>query len=647
MGTKGLEMVIWNKLQLLEKGRMASELPKVPASGFDYEKQDLSQPRPKRTGAIQGLIKWTLVLVLLLVCTGKQVWFVNRAHFADNAEAGTIQESFEITMEKLPETPPVFSHDLLEASFGDSWGKPYTTSFEPYHDGEYDSIILELTTNVSGRQFDRLVHIFIGDINVWRSSTVEPWGNKTIVSQAIKDITPYKTLFGSDKLNVTLQLDNLITNKLTGIFNVKLTAHYYRNENRATTDNSLRGKLLELFTTPADAITPLVTRFSRTPLFYYPLSSKENPRWARGLPEIELNPNISKAVVEIFASGNAAEEFWYTNVLDRYVSRFRKSGHELLGHGPFRAIKVYLTNSEKEILVDTIVPTPVIFTGFFPPLWRPCVGMNAFNIKSYKVDLTPFLSLFESETMELQMEVVSSLDPTFNQIVGENWIISGNLLLWNDKKLLTSSKFLNSTALPNTFDVEVDDKQLDQLEQSVIAKEGVKIESVLTLDEVEYDCRAITESFFSSNQLYLENGDVEQAAVDLLTRRTFTVSKEGVDLYKYVDETGWRFDSRMLTALGGTSPELTYSASITRELDRYVGLQDMMAKENATETLLQLNGVQTGSANYTLSPAGNYGYGDSIHTVQLHHTWPFNHRSGRTVIVERNEVIQDISDKDR
>ncbi|SCU96287.1 LAFA_0G05512g1_1 [Lachancea sp. 'fantastica'] len=652
MGTKGVEMSIWNNLNRSEKLKKSASLSPVKSGPetFDYEKQS-----PKKPSTSKGFIHRNacMVLILLLMslcfystpiesmlklCRGVDVSRVS----SGSSSPAQVQESFEITVEQLPEEPPVFSQRLLQHSFADSWGKPVTKSFTPFAESDYDSIVLELTTNVSGRQYDRLLHVFIGDVNVWRSSTVRPWGNKAILSHSIKDISPYKSLFKDGQLNVTVQLDNLVTNKLTGIFNVTLDVYYYSKKDQGATKNTetLRGKLLDLFTAPANIVTPLVSKFSRTPLFYYPLASKENPRWSRGLPEIEQNTNISRAMVEIFASGNAAEEEWYTNVLDKYITKFRQSGHELLGHGPFRAINVFLTNSETEILVDTVIPTPVIFPGFFPPLWQPCVGMNAFNIKSFKIDLTPFLSLFENGTWEMQLEVVSSLGSSFKSTVGENWIFSGNIHVWNESKHISGSKFLNSTIVEPVFRTNVNDSLSDELRQIVFARNGVNINSIMTIDNTDYQVQGVSESSLASNQTYLKSADEERAAVDLLTRRSILISKDGKDLFKFFDETGWLLDAE-LDNISQEKSSLTYSGRVSRDLNRYVGLHEL-GLNGSTDVLLSLHGTQSGNATYVASPDRTEGSGDSIHSVHFEHGWPFENSFNRTVTVKKNVVVSDI-----
>ncbi|CUS24638.1 LAQU0S18e00848g1_1 [Lachancea quebecensis] len=649
MGSKkGADMAIENELErprpqcLQESGTINPN--------FDYEKQGLACNNKGGNKLWKHRRNIVVVVCLLLMSLymhlGNNSMFGEELHSDLSSPQDRIQHSFEVTVEKLPNTDPVFTQHLLSASFGDSWGKPAKARFEPYKGGKYDKVILELVTNVTGRQFDRLLHVFIDDINVWRSSTVEPWGNRTIVSEVIKDISQYSALFDRESLEITLQLDNLVTPRLTGVFNVELRAHYYQiNDEIDAGENSLRERLLQYFTSPANLITPLVSHFSRTPLFYYPRASQGNPRWSRSLPELEESSNISRAMIEIFASGNAAEEFWYTNVLDRFTSRFRKSGHELLGHGPFRAIKIYLTNSEREILVDSVVPTPVIFTGFFPPLWRPCVGMNAFDLESYKVDLTPFLSLIEGEPWELQLEVVSSASSNFKPTVGENWIISGNVFVWNNALNATQPSFTNSSILPSSFDVFVNDSKSDELIQNVSAKDGVLVESTITLDGEEYQLRQTVESSFTSNQKYLENDDVEKAFVDLSKERKWVFRKADVDLFEFTDRTGWGFTGNIKTFNAKTgSSQLTYTADVARSLERHITLQekdsagDQVGNENV---VLSLAGSQVGQANYTLSSNGNFGSGDSVHSVRVERAWPYEDNYERTVVVADNEVILD------
>ncbi|SCV01870.1 LAMI_0G14290g1_1 [Lachancea mirantina] len=653
MGTKGRENEIYDNLMRNWKDAGDCEDLKDAKDykNFDVEKQQVPAPcrplsrrnRPRKW--IQRLF-YLVFSILTLHVAFRHFSFPVCPHLRSKASFPSVQQSFEITVEKLPNQDPVHTQLLLTHSFGDSWGKPAHVEFHPYKNGHYNKVVLELVTNVTGTQFDRLVHVFLDDINVWRSSTAEPWGKKTIVSESIKDITKYISLFERDQLDLTLQLDNLVTSRLDGVFNVQLFIHYY---NEPTVESSqapsLREKMLEYFTKPPQEVTPLVSHFARTPLFYYPLSSQGNPRWTRTLPEFETTSNITRAVLEIFASGNAAEEFWYTNVLDRYTSRFRDSGHELLGHGPLRLIRVYLTNSDVSHLVESFIPTPIIFSGgVSPPLWRPCVGMQAFDLEAYTIDLTPFLSILKEGVWELQIEVISSVSEDYKATVGENWILSGNIMLWNqesDENNVSSVSFENSTLSPPFFKVLAYDSEDDKLFQRVDAKDDMTAKSQIRIDGKNYTMIKKTENTLMSLQDYSSNGDVEHFDVILERLHNISILSEVSTVFEYIDKTFWTFHGRLNTTLNDNDhSELRYKAEVSRLLDRYVAL-NYQEESKHTDIILSLAGSQSGNSTYTLTPTGNYGSGDSLHSVRVHREWPHRESYSRNVVVEDNRVTED------
>ena len=69
----------------------------------------------------------------------------------------------------------------------------------------------------------------------------------------------------------------------------------------------------------------------------------------------------TEAIVELYASGNAREEFWYTNTADSALPYLEKEAG-LLGKGPFREVQLLIDGK----LAGTVFPFPVIFSG----VWR-------------------------------------------------------------------------------------------------------------------------------------------------------------------------------------------------------------------------------------------------------------------------------------
>ncbi|PWA46093.1 peptide-N4-(N-acetyl-beta-glucosaminyl)asparagine amidase A [Artemisia annua] len=59
--------------------------------------------------------------------------------------------------------------------------------------------------------------------------------------------------------------------------------------------------------------------------------------------EVVVPRNVYKAVLEVCVSFHENDEFWYTNVVNEYISRNNLTG--LPGNGPFREVVVSLDGS--------------------------------------------------------------------------------------------------------------------------------------------------------------------------------------------------------------------------------------------------------------------------------------------------------------
>jgi hypothetical protein len=58
-------------------------------------------------------------------------------------------------------------------SFGNSYGDPFIGFYVPPA-CSFNRVTLNLTVEAAGRQFDRLAVAYLGDVEVWRTSTAEP-----------------------------------------------------------------------------------------------------------------------------------------------------------------------------------------------------------------------------------------------------------------------------------------------------------------------------------------------------------------------------------------------------------------------------------------------------------------------------------------
>lgn len=279
---------------------------------------------------------------------------------------------------------------------------------------DFNRVTMNFTVTSKGRQFDRLGLMYLGDIEVFRTSTAEPTKDG-IVWTYIKEMDQYNILWKS-KQKIIFDLGNLVNEIYTGSFNTTLVATFFTvSEPRPS----------------ADLILPISAG-----------KSSDSAGSSFSLPDqvasvdYKLPQNINRAVVSISACGQAREEFWYTNVLSSNIDTFADTGGSLDGYSPFR---------EVQLLIDGQVagiswPFPVIFTGGIAPgLWRPIAGIDAFDLREHEIDITAWLPLLcDGAPHKFEIRVVGLDDDgtghaTLSKTVGSNWVVTGKIFIFLDK----------------------------------------------------------------------------------------------------------------------------------------------------------------------------------------------------------------------
>ncbi|KAJ7456327.1 peptide-N4-(N-acetyl-beta-glucosaminyl)asparagine amidase A, partial [Mycena galericulata] len=254
---------------------------------------------------------------------------------------------------------------LMVHTFGNSYGAPYVGDYTP-PSCEFNSVVITFTATVAGRQYDRLSMMYLTDTEVWRMSTAEPTKDG-IVWTYVKDMTAYLSLWKQPQ-TLVFELDNIVDSTYTGLYNTTLTATFFTAADAPVT---------------ADAILPISS-----------LQGSAGKESVFQVPEqvasvkYSIPANVSRAAVSISANGQINEEFWYTNVFSSQVLTFDSTVGALLGGGPFREVQLLIDG----YLTGVVWPFPVIFTGgVVPGLWRPIVGIQAFDLAESEIDITPFL----------------------------------------------------------------------------------------------------------------------------------------------------------------------------------------------------------------------------------------------------------------
>ncbi|KAK4698865.1 hypothetical protein P7C70_g7405, partial [Phenoliferia sp. Uapishka_3] len=303
---------------------------------------------------------------------------------------------------------------LLKHDFANSYYAPAIVDYVPPtrcgEVGKWAAVVLNITVTSNGTQFDRLGSISLSNVEIWRTSTAEP--TKTgIIWTALKDVTKYNPVF-SKKGRLMFDENNINDATYTGIFSTTLTAVFYE----ATPD----------FPTPksADLIIPLSTLSStQSQMFTYPGDSSTS---------ITIPANTAEAYVEIYATGNSDEEFWYTNLPDEFSDEFDADAG-LIGKGPFREVQLLIDGALDELdKAGVVIPFPVIYTGGANPLlWRPIASLRAFDIPTFYIDITPYIPLL-SDDLPHNFTLIVLGQGLGDHSVNANWFLSGNIQIMLD-----------------------------------------------------------------------------------------------------------------------------------------------------------------------------------------------------------------------
>lgn len=247
--------------------------------------------------------------------------------------------------------------------------------------------------------------MWLGDIEIWRTSTAEPKPHPGIRWTFWKDSSPYLALWEKPQ-KLIFDLGNLINDEYTGSFNATLTATY-----------STHMRVDPTMAEPAHQILPISAgraQDNQGSQWNYP---RENAEAA-----LEFPKDVAQAVVTIAATGQGDEEFWWTNVPDSGIDTFGKP--PLLGRGSFREVRLSIDGR----IAGLSWPFPTVFTGgISPPLHRPIVGLQAFDLREHEIDITPWLGvLCDGKKHTFGLKVVGADEAPAN----DYWVLSAKAFLW-------------------------------------------------------------------------------------------------------------------------------------------------------------------------------------------------------------------------
>ncbi|WP_443077147.1 peptide-N4-asparagine amidase [Streptomyces sp. SP18CS02] len=277
---------------------------------------------------------------------------------------------------------------VAQAQFRDF--TPYRGSYRPPEKcgSRWSAVVLRLEGSVKGRQYDRLGHLAIGGVEIFRTSTPQP-SPDGITWSVEKDVTRY-----SDTLRrpqpVEMLIGNVVDETYTGVLDVRVTLTFHAADDPADDDRA------------SDDVPDRVLTLDSTAL--------TTPR------------NSERILAEVYAtgSGGGCEEYWYLSVPDTLPYSCRAAD------GPYREVRLSVDGT----LAGIAAPFPTVWTGGWsnPFLWYVTPAPRAFDIKPLVYDLTPFAALLNDgrpHRVEVQVAGVPAGRP--------GWSTPTNVLVWQDE----------------------------------------------------------------------------------------------------------------------------------------------------------------------------------------------------------------------
>ncbi|KAJ1327021.1 Peptide N-acetyl-beta-D-glucosaminyl asparaginase amidase A [Microdochium nivale] len=325
-------------------------------------------------------------------------------------------EFFQVAQPILvPSGPDVCTAVLMEYSFANSYGVPFVTDYTPPL-CDFNRVVISFSASVRGRQFDRTGVMYLGDTEVWRTTTAQPTPDG-IRWHWDKDMTHYLSLWRQPQ-KLIFDLENIVNDVYTGIFNTTMTATFFKSEVQTGGH------------APADMIIPISERTGaqgQPSQFTYPEQNATNT--------VSFPRNANRAVFSVAAKGQGSDEFWWSNVPQSAVHAFVAQYGQYPGYSAWREIQVLIDGK----LAGVSWPYPTIFTGgVVPQLHRPIVGIDAFDMREHEIDITPWLPvLCDGQEHTFTIQVIALVDDgsssaALSTTTESSWYLTGKIFVWLD-----------------------------------------------------------------------------------------------------------------------------------------------------------------------------------------------------------------------
>ncbi|HET9691809.1 MAG TPA: peptide-N4-asparagine amidase [Acidimicrobiales bacterium] len=291
-------------------------------------------------------------------------------------------------------------------TFGNSYGAPYvgTVRAPAACPGPWNTVVMTFTSEVGGVQFDRTVSVDVGGVQLLLGTTSEPCctGANAVTWTVTKDITDDQALFGATPTPLVVELDNVNDATYTGQYASTLSFTFYDTGQGAPVPAQL-----PVFVA---GVTPQAVHPAGPGVGFagndYTIGAADQ----RASQPVTFPRDLATLQADLFAEGQGpCEEFWWSEPSDCGVGT------------PYREVTISIDG----LLAGAAPIYPTTFTGADGPgLWEPIPSPRAWDLRAYRVDLTPFVAhLSDGRPHTVSLGVT---DAAYTS--GDFWALAADLL---------------------------------------------------------------------------------------------------------------------------------------------------------------------------------------------------------------------------
>jgi Peptide N-acetyl-beta-D-glucosaminyl asparaginase amidase A len=516
---------------------------------------------------------------------------------------------------KVPDVKPTVVTIANDAAFGNA--PPAATSTVALPPGRWAEVVLDVTGTETGRQYDRLLNIDDGPVQIFLGVTPEPTP-AGITWHLQKDITAYLPILRATRTFSTY-VDNYLSSVDTGI-------------------PVITAKLL--FYPAGDGFAPARTASLASPALAgdaFNLSGPVSPAEQAGVPTqvvpilptgdstdfntvnagqvlsstVTLPDNITTAALDLYAVGQSNDEFWW-------------------GLSPsFREIEVSVDGKP----AGAVWPFPYVYTGGVNPLiWRPLTGIHTMDIPSYRLDLTPFAGLLSGGGTHTITLTVAGNDGY--------WLAGGSLLLTAGGAPVTGTVTAHTLSFPTASQVTTSDA-LGSSSQPVSTEAASTAYTIS--GTVVQGGRTWTDTLSQSLQFGDDQTDIDPSCTtacyqwvhqETTSSGTEVIHGPGVAVSR-ADNASWTTDAPNGYQQNASGTDFFLPASVSQQLTDVA--TEGAHRTSLSESIMGYGALEEDNSVSTIND------GDTTGTITAQDDGPVPEVYQRTIVTRGGVILQDLS----